>query len=40
MWMKETLGIESRAELKTNPEAAQHLLNINEEFKAWKLQRG
>jgi hypothetical protein len=40
MWMKETLGVESRAELKTNPEAAQHLLNINEEFKAWKLQRG
>lgn len=38
-WMKETLGIESRAELKTNPEAAQHLLNIYEEFKAWKLLR-
>lgn len=39
-WLKETLRIESRSELKVNPDAAQHLLNINEEFKAWKLQKG
>ena len=35
-WMRTELGIASRAELKNNPEAAKHLLTINEEFKAWK----
>jgi hypothetical protein len=35
-WLRSELGVISRTELKTNPEAAQTLLNINEEFKAWK----
>jgi hypothetical protein len=35
-WLRSELGVISRAELKTNPEASQTLLNINEEFKAWK----
>jgi len=35
-WLRNELGVLSRAELKTNPEASQTLLNINEEFKAWK----
>ena len=35
-WLRSELGVLSRAELKTNPEASQILLNINEEFKAWK----
>jgi hypothetical protein len=35
-WLRSELGVLSRTELKTNPEAAQTLLNINEEFKAWK----
>ncbi len=35
-WMRNELGISSRAELKNNPDAAKHLLTINEEFKAWK----
>jgi len=35
-WLRSELHIQSRTELKTNPEAAQILLNINEEFKAWK----
>lgn len=35
-WLRSELGVISRTELKTNSEAAQLLLNINEEFKAWK----
>lgn len=35
-WLRNELGVVSRAELKTNPEASQILLNINEEFKVWK----
>lgn len=35
-WLRNELGVLSRAELKTNPEASQTLLNINEEFKVWK----
>ena len=35
-WMKSEFGIASRAELRNNPEAAKHLLTINEEFKSWK----
>ena len=35
-WLRNELGIQSRTELKTNPEAAKHLFTINEEFKLWK----
>jgi hypothetical protein len=35
-WLRSELGVLSRTELKTNPEASQTLLNLNEEFKAWK----
>lgn len=36
IWLRSELKVISRAELKDNKEAAQHLLTINEEFKAWK----
>lgn len=35
-WLRNELGIQSRAELKNSPEAAKHLFKINEEFKLWK----
>ncbi len=35
-WLRSELGVQSRAELKTNPAAAKTLLHINEEFKTWK----
>lgn len=35
-WMRNEFGIISRSELKDRPEAAKHLLTINEEYKAWK----
>ena len=35
-WLRAELGVQSRAELKTNKQAAQKLIQINEEFKAWK----
>ena len=37
-WLKEELKIVSRAELKTNSDAAKLLYTINEEFKAWKKE--
>lgn len=36
IWLRAELKVISRAELKDNKEAAQHLLTINEEFKSWK----
>lgn len=35
-WLRHTLKVASRAELKSNPEAVKRLLQINEEFRAWK----
>lgn len=35
-WLREELGIMSRAELKGNQDASRRLLQINEEFKQWK----
>ena len=35
-WLRNELGIRSRADLKNIPEAAKHLFTINEEFKVWK----
>ena len=35
-WMRNTLEVRSRAELSTNPVAAQRLRDINQEFQAWK----
>ena len=35
-WLKQQLGIESRSELKTNPQATQKLWAIEQEYKAWK----
>lgn len=35
-WLRNELGIQSRAELKTSPEAVKHLLIVNEEYKRWK----
>jgi len=34
-WLREELHIQSRAELKSNPEAAQQFKFIQQEFKAW-----
>ena len=35
-WLKEELGIASRAELKDKPQAAKRLWSINEEYQLWK----
>ncbi len=35
-WLKEELGIQSRAELKDNRDAARHFNTIQQEFLAWK----
>jgi len=35
-WIKEELGVASRAELKDKPQAAKRLLAINEEYQLWK----
>jgi hypothetical protein len=35
-WLKEELGIQSRAELKDNRDAARHFTTIQQEFLAWK----
>ena len=35
-WIRNELGIQSRAQLKNQPESARHLFTINEEFKVWK----
>lgn len=35
-WLKSKLGISSRAELKSKPEAVQGLLEINEDYQLWK----
>lgn len=34
-WLRSTLGIESRSELKTNPTAAAKFWRINEDFQLW-----
>lgn len=36
-WLRQELKITSRSELKGNEEATRRLLQINEEFKQWKL---
>lgn len=35
-WLRNYLGVKSRADLKTNPEARNRLNKINEEYKAWQ----
>jgi hypothetical protein len=35
-WLRQKLGVQSRAELKANQEAQQRLFAINQEFNAWK----
>jgi hypothetical protein len=35
-WLREYLGLKSRAELKTNREARMRLDSLNVEFVAWK----
>jgi len=35
-WLKEELDIQSRAELKENPNATRRFWSINEEFNLWK----
>jgi hypothetical protein len=35
-WLKEFLGVQSRTEIKDNPQAQQKLRVINQEFQAWK----
>lgn len=34
-WLKDALGVKSRAELKTNQEAVKRLWTIEEEYKLW-----
>lgn len=35
-WLREYLGVESRTEIKDNPQAQQKLRNIYQEFQSWK----
>lgn len=35
-YLRSALGVTSRTELKSNPEAVKRLLHLNEEFLAWK----
>ena len=35
-WLKQHLGVESRADLKNNPQAAQLLWALDKEYQAWK----
>jgi hypothetical protein len=35
-WLKEFLGVQSRTEIKDNPQAQQKLRVINQEFQLWK----
>jgi hypothetical protein len=35
-WLRDYLGVKSRAELKTNESARQRLQKLNKEFSAWK----
>ena len=35
-WLKETLEVTSRSELKNKPAAAKRLFNIEQEFNSWK----
>ena len=35
-WLKEFLGVQSRTEIKDNPQAQQKLRVINQEFQSWK----
>lgn len=35
-WLRQALGVQSRAELKNNQDAQQRLFAINQEFNAWK----
>mgnify|MGYP003343296073 CR=1 FL=1 len=37
-WLRQEVGIESRAELKTNQTAASRFRFIHQEFQAWKAQ--
>ena len=34
-WLKQELGVKSRAELKNNPQAVKRLWTIEEEYKLW-----
>jgi hypothetical protein len=38
-WLREEIGIQSRAELKTNQTAASRFRFIHQEFQAWKATR-
>lgn len=35
-WVRNYLGVKSRSELKTNPEARNRLNKVNEEYMAWQ----
>lgn len=38
-WLRDAIGVISRAELKTKHEARQHLQKVNKEFQEWKKKR-
>jgi hypothetical protein len=35
-WLKEYLDVQSRTEIKDNPQALQKLRGIHQEYQAWK----
>lgn len=38
-WLRDAIGVISRAELKTNPEARNNLAKVKKEFEEWKSER-
>lgn len=38
-WLRDAIGVISRAELKTKQEARDHLQRVNKEFQEWKKRR-
>ena len=38
-WLRDAVGIKSRSELQTKPQAGQQFLLINQEFLTWKHQQ-
>lgn len=38
-WLRDATGVNSRSELKTNPEARKNLERINKEYMQWKTKK-
>jgi hypothetical protein len=38
-WLRDAIGVISRSELKTNPEARENLAKVRREYQEWKAKR-